>query len=140
MKKRLIIAISMAITLLIVGCSNLTSPALQGFYQSSMLNGYHIQFAFQNDDSTFVAYINNLEVNKGTYESLGDRNYILKGDTAELKINLEKNDSFNLNIENLVKNLNEGKPIQLKNIDKTPAYFDQTFSDEDKKTVENLLK
>ncbi|WP_042273456.1 hypothetical protein [[Clostridium] dakarense] len=128
------------VTLLIVGCSNLTSTALQGFYQSAMKNGYHIQFSFENDENTFVAYINNIEINKGTYESLGDRNYILKGDMDELTVKLEKNDSFSINMENLSEKLNDSKPIQLKNLDKVPTYFEQIFSDEDKETVQNLLK
>ncbi|MGL5753233.1 MAG: hypothetical protein ACRCXT_22005 [Paraclostridium sp.] len=140
MKKRLIMVIAIITTIVIVGCSNLTNPALQGFYQSTMKNGYHIQFSFESDEDTFVAYINNIEINKGTYEALGDGNYILKGDTEELEIKLEENDSFNLSMENLIEKLNEGEPIQVKNIDKTPTYFEQVFSEEYKEAIENLLK
>lgn len=136
-KKKLIITISILVTLLIVGCSHkLTNPTLEGFYQSEMKNGYSIQFSFQSDDNTFVSYINNIEINKGEYEPLGYGKYMLKGDREELKIELEKDDSFNLPMEKL----NEGNPIQMKNLSKTPTYFEQVFSDEDKKAIENLLK
>lgn len=34
-----------------IGCSKkLTNPALEGFYQSEMKNGYSIQFSFQSDE------------------------------------------------------------------------------------------
>ena len=140
-KKKLIITISILVTLLMIGCSNkLTNPALEGFYQSKMKNGYSIQFSFQSDDNTFVSYINNIEINKGEYEPLGYGKYVLKGVREELKIELEKDDSFNLPMEKLIEKLNEGRPIQMKNLSKTPTYFEQVFSDEDKKAVENLLK
>ena len=124
-----------------IGCSNkLTNPTLEGFYQSEMKNGYSIQFSFQSNDNTFVSYINNIEINKGEYEPLGYGKYILKGDREELKIELEKDDSFNLPMQKLIEKLNEGNTIQMKNLNKTPTYFEQVFSDKDKKAIENLLK
>ena len=141
MNKRLIIVISLMATLLMIGCSNkLTNPALEGFYQSEMKNGYHVQFSFSSKDKSFVAYINNIEINKGIYESLGDSKYTLKGDIEELKVKLNADDSFNLDMEKLAEKLNEGKPIQLKNVDKTPTYFETEFSDQEKEAIQNLLK
>lgn len=137
MKKRLIIIVSILVTLLIVGCShNLTNPALEGFYQSRMKTGYHIQFSFHDDNNTFVGYINNIEINKGTYEALGYGKYILRGDREDLEVKLEKDDSFNLNMENLVKKLNGNEPIKMKNVNKVPVYFETVFSND----IENLLK
>ena len=141
MNKRLIIVMSLLATMLMLGCSNnLTNPALEGSYESEMKNGYHIQFSFASDDKSFVAYINNIEINKGTYESLGYGKYALNGDVEKLEVELDKDDSFNLDMRKLSEKINEDKPIQLKNIDKTPTYFETVFSDEDKEAIQNLLK
>lgn len=140
MKSRLIIVMSILCTFFAVGCSNnKTNPALQGFYQCEMKNGYSVQFSFENEEDTFVGYINNIEINKGTYEAMGDGKYILKGEKENLEITLDKEDYFNLDMKNLSEKLNENKPIQMKNIDKTPTYFEQVFSEEDKKAVESLV-
>ncbi|MGL5692550.1 MAG: hypothetical protein ACRCXA_00610, partial [Peptostreptococcaceae bacterium] len=108
MRKSRIIGGFLAVAMfLMVGCSSVTREILQGFYQSYMKNGYCIQFSFLKEDNTFVGYINNIEINKGTYESLGDGNFILKGDTGDIEIKLEKNNSFRLNLGKLSENLNE---------------------------------
>jgi len=80
------------ITLLLVvvalglrGCSDNKSPTLMGFYQSEPVNGYIIQMSFYPDDRRFVAYIDNREVEKGTYEKLDNDVYKLNGEVQELK-------------------------------------------------------
>ncbi len=45
----------------------------------------------------------------------------------ELEITLKSNNSFDL----IVKKLNDGKPITLKNVDATPAYIGTEFDDVD---------
>ena len=103
MKKRVIIAMTILTILLIVGCSkNLTNPSLKGFYHAELKYGNSVGFSFQDNDNTFVVYINSIEINKGTYDALGDGEYILKGEKGDLEIKLEKENYFNLEIEKLM--------------------------------------
>ena len=140
MKKIVIVVMYILSILLIVGCSNnLTNPVLEGFYQSDMKSGNCVQFSFDKDDNTFVGYINNQEINKGMYEALGEGKYILKGNNEELNIKLEKDDSFELNENTLSEQLGEDKAIKLKNLDKTPTYFEQGINDKNnQKTIWNM--
>src|SRR5690606_33226382 len=112
------------ITLLLVvvalglrGCSDNKSPTLMGFYQSEPVNGYIIQMSFYPDDRRFVAYIDNREVEKGTYEKLDNDVYKLNGEVQEFEIRLNKYKSFDV----IIKKLNDGKPISLKKIGDTPV-------------------
>lgn len=89
MKQKLLIIISFLIILLTVGCTTNKTQTLHGFYQSENIDGHFIQISFQREDNTFVQYIDNIEVNKGMYEHLGDNIYMLKGDKKDLKITLE---------------------------------------------------
>ncbi|WP_018589573.1 hypothetical protein [Terrisporobacter glycolicus] len=135
MKKRLVLFITFIVILLTVGCSSAVTPKLHGFYQSDQINGHFIQLSFQIDDNTFVEYIDNIEVNKGTYENLKDNTYELKGNKRKLEIKLEQNNSFNLNIHKI----NNGNIIEMKKIDDIPTYFKQQFSDKEKEDVKDLL-
>ena len=102
--------------------------SLCGFYQSSTSEGYNIQISVQPEDKSFVEYINNREVNSGTYEALSDKKYKLVGDNRTIEIDLTKNNSF----EVIIKKLNDEKPIVLKNVNEAPVYYSTKFNDIDK--------
>lgn len=111
--------------LAIGGCNSTVNPTLHGYYASEVVNGYTIEISFQQDDNTFVKYIDNREVDKGKYERLDDNQYLLKGELKETKIKLEEDNSFEVSINKI----NNSKPIKIKFVNKTPQYFKQQFDD-----------
>ncbi|RFB09656.1 hypothetical protein DZB84_23885 [Bacillus sp. HNG] len=113
--------------LLLTGCTSNKTPHLKGAYQSEHLEGYIVQMSFQPEEQSFVEYIDNREVDKGTYEEMEDGVYKIYGDIQEFDIKLNKDNSFDL----IVKKINGGNPIKLKNIDDTPIYFGTEFDDVD---------
>lgn len=129
MRKLLIIILSLMITLVLYGCTKPNNSILKGFYQSEKTtDGYVIQISIQPEENGFVQYIDNREVDSGTYDELDDKEYNLNGKNKTVKITLDKDDSF----EVLIKKLNGGNPIKMKNIDKVPTYFSTKFDDVEK--------
>lgn len=121
------------IGLLLIGCSSKIVPPLGGFYQSERVEGYVIQMGIQPDDNTFVEYIDNREVDRGTIEEKSDNTYLFKSDKQTFEIVLSAEDSFEIIIEQI----NGEAPIELKNLDKVPTYFSTEF--EDVEEFEKLL-
>ena len=119
------IFLSVIISLLLVGCSSNLIPPLGGGYQSDFIQGYIVQMGIQPDDHTFVEYIDNREVDRGTYEEKEKGTYLFKSEKQEFEITLTNEDSFEI----IINQLNDTKPIQLKNIDKVPIYFSTEFDD-----------
>ncbi|GGM38464.1 hypothetical protein GCM10011351_25710 [Paraliobacillus quinghaiensis] len=114
--------------LLLGGCaSSNIIPALKGGYQSEIVDGEFVQMSFQPDNNSFIEYISNREVDKGTFEELKNGLYKITGDMQEFEITLNSDNSFDL----IVKGLNQGKPIRMKNIDDIPVYFSTKFNDVD---------
>lgn len=113
------------IVLFLVSCSPDTVPPLGGGYQSEVLAEYVVQMGIQPDDKTFVEYINNREVDRGTYEEKSGNVYLFKGERQEFEITLSSEDSFTITIPQL----NEKEPIELKNISKVPSYSSTEYDD-----------
>ena len=113
------------IILFLVSCSSKTVPPLGGGYQSEVLAEYVVQMGIQPDDKTFVEYINNREVDRGTYEEKSDNVYLFKGERQEFEITLSPEDSFTITIPQI----NEKEPIELKNISKIPSYSSTEYDD-----------
>lgn len=123
--KKIVITLILTISLTLIGCSN-AQPNLSGSYQSDKdYDGYIIQMTFQPDDNSFVEYIDNREVDKGTYKKAKNNIYELKSNKQSFEIKLKEKDTFNLKINKI----NEGKPIILENVDKTPTYSSTNFND-----------
>lgn len=132
--KKIVIALSLIINLILVGCTSNTQAKLEGTYQSDIdSNGYIVQIAVQPDDNSFVEYISNREVDRGTYEQKQNNIYKLKSKKQNFEIALNDDNSFEI----IIDQLNEKKTIELKNIDKTPMYFSTNFDDVEK--YEELL-
>lgn len=132
MRKNILLAC--VFSLLLIGCSSIGSPSLAGSYQSEHVDGYMIQMTFQPRDNSFVEYIDNRQVDKGTYEEIKKGLYKINGEVQEIEIYLNRDNSFEI----VIKKLNQGKPIQLKNIDDTPIYIGTEFDDVEE--YKDLLK
>ncbi|MCT8136966.1 hypothetical protein H1D32_03970 [Anaerobacillus sp. CMMVII] len=114
------------LVLIVGGCASSNKiPVLKGGYQSENINGYFVQISFQPDNNSFIKYINNREVDRGTYEKLANGVYKINGDMRGFEITLSEDNSFDI----IVKKLNDGKPITIKNVDKTPVYFLTEYDD-----------
>lgn len=126
MKKVLIIILSLISILIFYGYTNINNGTLRGFYQSERTSeGYIIQISIQPDENSFVQYIDNREVNNGTYNELDNNKYALVGEDKTIEISLDRNNSFKI----ISKKINGGNPIVMKNVAKVPAYFSTEFDD-----------
>lgn len=123
--KKIKFGLSVFIILLLGGCSSDLVPPLGGFYQSERVEGYVIQMGIQPEENTFVEYIENREVDRGTFEEKSDDTYLFKGEKQEFEITLSPEDSF----EVIIEQINGDEPIELKSIDKVPTYFSTEFDD-----------
>ena len=85
MLKKFLGLISCLLVFLISGCA-FVKLTLNGFYQCTTTDGYHIQMSFDKENNSFIEYIDNREVNKGTYENKGNNTYTLIGDTQSFEI------------------------------------------------------
>ena len=129
MKKFIVLILYLVSIFIFCSCTTTNSSSLQGFYQSERTtDGYVVQISIQPDENSFVEYIDNREVNSGTYDVLSDKKYKLNGDNQTIEITLDENNSFEI----IIKKVNSGNPIVLKNIDKIPADFTTGFDDVDK--------
>jgi hypothetical protein len=93
------------------------------------VNGYFIVISIQQQENSFVEYIDNREVDRGNYEVSKNNVYKMKGDKQNFEITLNDDNSFEI----IVEKLNDGKSIQMENIDDDiPIYFSTKFDDVDK--------
>lgn len=135
MKKILFLIISIACLLILSGCRNINSVVLRGSYQSERTSdGYIVQISIYSDENSFVEYIDNREVNKGTFDIIEGKKYNLVGDNQNIEINLDKNNSFEITM----KKVNDGNPILMKNLGDLPVKFDSRFNDTEE--YEKLLE
>ena len=124
MRKINISTLVSSIILVIAGCNS--QPKLRGFYQSEKdVNGYHIQLSIEHDDKVFVEFIDNREVDKGTYEETEVGKYLMTSDKQKFTIDLNNDNSFHISL----KKLNDGNPIKMINIGDVPTTFSTEFDD-----------
>ncbi|MFL0268938.1 hypothetical protein [Candidatus Clostridium radicumherbarum] len=127
--RKIFAILSLAVVLLLTGCTSKPIPALKGGYQSDREGvGYVVLISFQPDDSGFVEYIDSREVDRGTYKKIEDNLYQIKSNKQDFEVALNAKNAFNI----IIKQLNNGNPIQMKNISTTPGYFKNPYGDEDK--------
>lgn len=135
MEKTLFLIISITCLFMLSGCRNINSVVLRGSYQSERTSdGYIVQISIYSDENSFVEYIDNREVNKGTFDIIEGKKYSLVGDKQTIEINLDKNNSFEITM----KKVNDGNPILMKNSGDLPTKFDSRFNDTEE--YEKLLK
>lgn len=103
---------------------------LKGFYQSEMIGNHIIQMQIREEDNSFIEWINNREVDKGTYERVDTNLYRIKSNRQNFEVELKDDNSFEI----VISKLNDGKPINMKNVstNDTPFSFGDRFDDVDK--------
>lgn len=111
MKKSIIIVIVLAIVVITWSYSS-KNQTLKGFYQSDEVDGYHIQMLFQEADSSFTEWIDNRQVDRGTYKEVDTNLYRISSELQNLEIELNSDNSFEL----IINKLNNREPIMMKNI------------------------
>lgn len=125
--RKLLAALSLVLILIFVGCTP-RIHILRGSYQSEREGSEYVVFlTFNQYDNSFTEYIDNREVDKGTYDKIENNRYIVKSDKQNFEIFLDAKNYFEITINKL----NDGKPIQMKNIDVVPTYFDVDYEDID---------
>ncbi|AOT72214.1 hypothetical protein [Geosporobacter ferrireducens] len=125
MRKIMLTVLSLGIILILGGCAK---PTLKGLYQTEKdVNGYFVQISILQKDNSFVEYIDNREVDRGSYEKLDDNVYKMKSDKQNFKITLNNDNSFEI----IINKLNDGNQIKMKNISATPTVFPAIFDDAD---------
>jgi len=127
--KKILTALSLAIVLIFVGCTPKAATILKGSYQSEREGISYVAVAinFEQDDSSFVEYIDSREVDRGTYKK-ENNTYKLKSDKQNFEVTLNDENSFEI----VIKKLNNGKPIKIKNVSDTPIEITTKYGDEDK--------
>lgn len=80
-------------------------------------------------DNSFVEWIDNREVDRGTFEKFDTNSYRIKSSKQNFEITLNNDNSFEI----VIKKLNNGNSIKMKNIseDDTPFSFGNGFDDID---------
>lgn len=106
--KRLIILFSLVSFLFIMGCTGKVEFILKGSYQSEpQEDGYIIQMSFNEEEGTSVQYVDNREVDSGTYEKSDMNIYQISSDKQNYEVTL----------------------------DDVPTYFSKEFGDEEYKVL-----
>lgn len=112
MKKLKFIVLTIAIILILWSLFSKTDPLLKGFYQSEMIGNHIIQILVREEDNSFVEWINNREVDRGTYEKLDEKSYKINSNRQSFEIILNDDNTYEI----VINKLNGGNPIIMKNI------------------------
>lgn len=112
MKKSKLIILLIVIISVLWSLFPKTDPVLKGFYQSEMIGIHIIQMLVREEDNSFVEWIDNREVDRGTYEILDDKSYRIKSNRQNYEITLNNDNSFEI----VINKLNDGNPFTMKNI------------------------
>lgn len=111
MKKLIFIILAVVIIMILWWGYGFKKPELKGFYQKEV-NGYHVQILIRREDNSFVEWIDNREVDRGTYEKINTNLYRIKSNKQSFEIVLNEDNSFKI----VINKLNNGNPIIMKNI------------------------
>ena len=105
------------------------SSELKGTYISSNQdNNYIVQITVDKESNTFVEYIDQREVDRGTISKNSNSNYTFKSNKQEFEVVLKGNNSFDV----LISKINGAEPISPKNSTDVNTYFSTNFGDEEK--------
>lgn len=110
-KPRLVISIVL-IVLILWGFSFKPKSTLKGLYQSETGQNHVIQMLIKEEDSSFVEWIDNREVDNGTYKKVDYSSYRFKSDRQKFDIVFKNDNTFDI----IITKINNGNPIIMKNI------------------------
>lgn len=130
MKRLKFLILFMVVILILWKLLSKEDQNLKGFYQSEMIGNHIIQMQIREEDNSFIEWINNREVDKGTYERVDTNLYRIKSNRQNFEVELKDDNSFEI----VISKLNDGKPINMKNVstNDTPFSFGYRFDDVDK--------
>ncbi|SDY53684.1 hypothetical protein SAMN05660462_00255 [Proteiniborus ethanoligenes] len=130
MKRLKFLILFMVVILILWKLLSKEDQNLKGFYQSEMIGNHIIQMQIREEDNSFIEWINNREVDKGTYERVDTNLYRIKSNRQNFEVELKDDNSFEI----VISKLNDGKPINMKNVstNDTPFSFGDRFDDVDK--------
>jgi len=111
-KKSKLFILLIAIIFILCSVFLKTNPFLKGFYQNEMIGSHIIQMLVREEDNSFVEWIDNREVDRGTYEKIDDKLYRIKSNRQNFEITLNNDNSFEI----VINKLDGGAPIIMKNI------------------------
>lgn len=125
MKKILAITLTIGFLIIIIFTLN-KDIQLKGTYSSEIIDGKFIQLTIDNEDNSFIEYINQREVDRGSYTRVEENIYTFESDIQKFQITFKKNNSFNIFIDKI----NGENPINLKNSSTILQTFSTEFGDE----------
>lgn len=129
-KLKMVGALCFLLIIYLIYRTNPIPPTLKGFYQSEWVSdvggteGKIIQISIW-EDGRFVEFITNRQVNRGTLKKIDDMQYYFDGNEGDFDIILNSDNSFQIKIPRL----NNGEPIELKNVDDIPCTFAAQWDD-----------
>jgi hypothetical protein len=110
-KPRLVISIVLII-LILWGFSFKPKPELKGLYQSETGQNHVVQMLIREEDSSFVEWIDNREVDNGTYKKVDYHYYRFKSNRQKFDIVFKDDNTFEI----IITKINNNNPIIMKNI------------------------
>ncbi|MDR7856599.1 hypothetical protein [Tissierella sp.] len=119
MKRLKFLILFMVIILILWKLLSKEDPHLKGFYQSEMIGNHIIQIQIREEDNSFIEWIDNREVDKGTYEKVNANLYRIKSNRQNFEVELNDDNFFEIAISKL----NDGKPINMKNVSNNDTLF-----------------
>lgn len=120
--KKTIVIIILLVFFIIAWSYSTNNHILRGFYQTEV-DGYHIQMLFQLADQSFIQWIDNRQVDQGSYEKIDTNLYRISSELQNFEISLNRDNSFSL----IISQLNSGEPIMMQNI--TPKDHSISFGE-----------
>ncbi|NLK43213.1 MAG: hypothetical protein GX300_02335 [Tissierellia bacterium] len=94
-------------------------PTIKGFYQGEA-NGYFVQILIRKDEGIFVEWIDNREVDRGTFKKINDKSYSFESDRQSFQIELNKDNSFEI----FINNINGINPIIMKKVSSEDTWIE----------------
>ena len=129
MKRIYLLLIITMLVFTLIACGQKPQPDLKGSYQSTAGKAeYVITLSFDLNDNVFFEYIDNRQVDTGTFEKMKGNTYQLKSERQDFEIVLNRDNIFEITLAKL----NNGKPLQIKNVDDIPVSFGNQYNDIDK--------
>ncbi|MGL4452279.1 MAG: hypothetical protein ACRCTZ_13940 [Sarcina sp.] len=108
--------------------SNEKAHILKGTYENDRDKPFPlIQLTIDEDENTYVFYIEQREVERGKVIENDTRDYTFKSEKREFKVNLKEDDSFAI----IAKGINNGEQIILTKATEVKQYFYTPFGDEE---------
>lgn len=134
MKKPRLVISFVLIVLILWGFSFKPKPVLKGFYQSEIAQTHVVQMLIREEDSSFVEWIDNREVDNGTYKKVNYDSYRFKSDRQKFDIVFKDDNTFEI----IITKVNNDNPIIMKNV--TTDDYRQNFGKwEDVEDYKKLL-